>query len=131
MKKLLYIILAAQVIFLACKKENETCRAGTGGSVNLVIHPEHHGDAIPGSTAYIEFNTQTNAGATSNYDLTVEGDASEDHIHVNGLKCGEYFIYCVGFDSTSNGGETVFGGIPFVIKSGQSGDINVHVPVTE
>jgi hypothetical protein len=94
-----------------------------------VIHPEHHGEAIPGATAYIEFNTQSNAGAISNYDLTVHGDASEDHIHVNDLYCGEYFIYCIGYDSSIS--MPVFGGIPFEIKANQTGNIEVHVPVTE
>ena len=130
MKKLPIFIAIMFIISLgACKKEG--CLAGKGGNVNLIIHPQHHGDAIPGSTAYIEFNTQSNAGASSNYDLTVQGDPSEEHIHVNGLRCGEYYIYCVGFDSTSNGGQTVFGGIPFVIKSNQTGDVTIHVPVTE
>jgi len=132
MKKLLIFLIVTASIFsiVACKEENEpACKAGTGGNVTLVISPAHHANPIPGATVYIEFNTQTNAGAVSNYDLTVEGDASEDHIHVDGLRCGEYFIYAVGFDSSIS--QTVFGGIPFVIQQGQSGEIDVHVPVIE
>jgi hypothetical protein len=131
MKKLLYIILAAQIIFIvACKKENEpVCNAGKGGNVTLVVHPQHHGAPIHGATAYVKFNTQTNAGATSNYDLTVVGEPQEDHIHVTGLRCGDYFIYCVGYDSTIS--MQVFGGIPYSIKSNQSGELEVNVPVTE
>ena len=131
MRKLtLFAAIITMIFTTTCKKEGEpTCNAGTGGNISLVIHPAHHGNPIPGATAYIEFNTQSNAGATSNYDLTVHGEASEDHIHVNGLRCGDYFIYCVGYDSAIN--QQVFGGIPFVIKPNQSGEIDVHVPVTE
>jgi hypothetical protein len=130
MKKLPFLIVIMFVMsFAACKKEGEpTCTAGKGGSTKLIIYPAHHGEAIPGATAYIEFNTQTNAGATSNYDLTVHAKASEGHIDVTGLRCGEYFIYCTGYDTDIS--QPVFGGIPFVIKPYQT-EVEVHVPVTE
>jgi len=102
--------------------------AGNGGSVNLVVFPQHHGAPIYGATAYLKFNTQSNPGALTNYDKTVVGESGEAHIHVNGMRCGEYFIYCVGYDSTIN--MPVRGGIPYSFST-QSGEIDVHVPVTE
>jgi hypothetical protein len=131
MKKLLILAAIVQFVFIACRKEEATvtCTAGTGGGVTLIVKPQHHGAPINGATAHIKFNSQTNAGAISNYDMHVTGEAGEDHIHVTGLKCGDYFIYCVGYDSTIS--MPVFGGIPYVIHSGQSGEIEVHVPVTE
>jgi len=129
MKKLIYLAIASIVFLVACKKENEpVCNAGTGGKTNLAVFPQHHGAPIFGATAYIKFNTQSSSGV-SNSDLTVEGEPGEEHIHVNGLRCGDYFIYCVGYDSTIS--MPVRGGIPFTIKSNQTGELDVHVPVTE
>lgn len=126
----------AILITIACKKENpppvvdkNPCVAGTGGSLDLAILPEHHGDPIYGATAYIEFNTQSSPGALANYDLIIVGEPDEDHIHLENVKCGDYFIYCEGYDSTAL--EVVRGGIPFTISKSAHGDIDIHVPVTE
>ena len=139
MKKyfLLIIIIFSVILWTRCRKENppvvpvnaDTCVAGTGGSIDLAIIPQHHGAPIYGATAYLKFNTQSYPGALVNFDLSVEGEPQENHIHVDNMKCGSYYIYCVGYDSTIS--QTVRGGIPYVILKSAVGDIDVHVPVTE
>lgn len=114
---------------LGCKKKEETCVAGTGGSISFAIFPQHHGATIYGATAYLKFNTQSSPGALSNFDMNVVGEAHESHIHAQNMKCGDYYIYCVGYDSTIS--QTVKGGIPYSVASGASGEIDITVPVTE
>jgi hypothetical protein len=48
---------------------------------------------------------------------------------VQGLKCGDYFLFMTGFDTSI--AERVKGGIPYTIQEGASGIKNVVVPVTE
>ena len=132
MKKyfLLTTIICLLFIFSGCKKEGTpTCVAGQGGKVTLVIFPQHHGAPIHGATAYLEYNTQSSPGTLSNFDLSIAGEANEEHIHAENMKCGDYFIYCVGYDSTIS--QTVKGGIPYSLPASTSGEINVYVPVTE
>jgi len=122
--------IAFSLLFIlgGCRKEGtETCIGGANGNVTLSIYPQHHGEAIPGATAYIKFNTRSSPGSLSNFDFKIVGNANEDHIDARDLRCGDYFIYCIGMDST----ETVLGGIPYTIPSGTSGVLSVYVPVTE
>ena len=110
-----------------CKKEN--CSAGTAGGVRLLIFPQHHGRAIPGSNAYLKFNTHSAAGLPADSDLHIKGNPDEVVIRAPKLSCGDYFIYCSGLDTAA--AEYVRGGIPFSIPHNASGDIDVIVPVTE
>jgi hypothetical protein len=117
------VIATLLMVFISCKK------AGTGGANTLVISPEHHGAPIKGATAYLKFDTKEQPGTEdSDYDLVQIGEQKEDHIHVEGLKPGKYYIYCVGYDSTIF--QTVRGGIPLTVKS-KSGETAIAVPVTE
>ena len=109
---------------------NSSCKkAGTGGANTFVISPEHHGTPIKGATAYIKFDTKEQPGTDlSAYDLVQAGEVNEDHIHVEGMKPGKYYIYCVGYDPTIF--SVVNGGIPLTVKS-KSGETLINVPVTE
>jgi hypothetical protein len=120
----------------SCKDEKEdTCVAGSGGSVDLTLFPQHHGEAIPGmagyvDSAFIKFNTRDFPGDDpSKYDLVLTGDVGSDSVLVQGLKCGDYFLFMTGFDTSI--AERVKGGIPYTIQEGASGIKNVVVPVTE
>ena len=56
------------------------------------------------------------------------GEAGENHVHIEGLKRGKYFIFIAGFDTTISA--RVTGGIPIEITQ-TSGEIDLDVPVTE
>jgi hypothetical protein len=132
MKKylLLTVIICSLFIFSGCRKENTPdCVAGTGGKVTLLLFPQHHGQTIYGATAYIKFNSKSLPSSLSDFDMTLEGEENEAHIHAENLKCGDYFIYCEGYDSTI--AEAVRGGIPYTLSSATRGEVNVYVPVTE
>ena len=127
------IMLFAILSTTSCKKENK-CSAGTGGNVTIVAFPQHHGKAILNKanypdTVYVKFNTQESPGTNaSNYDTHFIGKTGEDHVHLTGLKCGDYYILAVGFDTTIN--HRVLGGIPYSFSQ-TSGEIDLNVPVTE
>ena len=92
------LILAAIAIltFSGCKKSEDKCSGGRGGSLTIVAFPKHHGKAIYNQpnyldTIYVKFNKQDAPGISpSNYDTYFVGKAGEDHVHMEGLKCGDY-----------------------------------------
>ncbi len=130
------IIIAAilfSTIITSCKKDDK-CSAGTGGSLTIVAFPQHHGKAIYNQpnypdTIYVKFNTQNSPGiSAANYDTYFVGEAGENHVHMSGLKCGDYFFLGAGFDTTIN--QRVVGGIPFSTEQTE-GEISLNIPVTE
>src|SRR5690242_1314486 len=92
---------------ISCKKEDK-CPAGSGGQVELVLFPQHHGRSIFGQphyldSAFIKFNTQEFPGeAPSLYDMVVAGSPPSDSVQVFNMKCGNYFIFMTGFDTLIN-----------------------------
>lgn len=129
----LLLTVIATLIFTGCNDKND-CKAGTGGNVTLVAKPQHHGATILSTTAhpdtaYLKFDTQEFPGSNpADYDLVVVGEDGEDHVHIEGLKCGDYYIYMTGFDTTIS--QRVAGGIPYSF-SNESGEVVVTVPVVE
>ncbi len=126
------IITAALFIttFTACKEPKEECVAGTGGSVTIVAYPKHHSADTRPYTVHVKFNTQNSPGTDpANYDLSIDADTTENHIEIENLKCGDYYIYMTAYDTAISNG--VSGGIPTTIAEGATGEINLNVPVTE
>jgi hypothetical protein len=121
------------VCISACKKD-EKCTASTGGNVTIIAYLKHHTMPIISHASYpdtvmVKFNTQEFPGTNpASYDLVIDGEAGEDHVHIPGVTCGDYYLYAAGFDTTIN--ERVSGGIPFT-TSASSGEVTVTVPVTE
>ncbi len=128
----LSLLVLITVSVSSCKKK---CKeAGTGGEVTIAAFPQHHGKTIYNQTnyldtVYLKFNTQNNPGSNlTSYDTYFVGEEGEDHVHMEGLKCGEYYIYAVGFDTSIN--QRVTGGIPYSFDK-ESGEIDLPIPVTE
>jgi len=127
------IILSTISIFPFCKKSDD-CVGGSGGNLTLVVRLQHHGKTIYNQgnyrdTVYIKYNSQDNPGSNPlSYSTAFIGDSGEDHVHVTGLQCGNYYIYGVGLDTSIH--ERVTGGIPYS-TSQKSGEIDLNVPVTE
>jgi len=137
MKKILSgcsLIAALFLFFLlpACKKENK-CVAGQGGNVELVVKLNHHGMSIPNDslkpdTVWVLFNATGWKNAPAGYNMMVIGEPGEDHIHVDGLRCGDYYLHGAGWDTSLN--ETVRGGIGTSFST-TSGEVVVEIPVSE
>jgi len=125
------ILSSLNLLNASCKKK---CSAGTGGGLTIVAFPQHHGRSIPNQTGYpdtvfLKFNTQNSPGSNpSNYDKYFVGEPGEDHVHLTGLQCGDYYLYAVGKDTMLM--LRVVGGIPYS-TSQTSGEIDLNVPVSE
>ena len=113
--------------------------AGTGGSFTIAAFPKHHSVPIiseskPGypDSAFVKFSPPGDFVTTSNpadYDLMLVGDSGEDHVHLENLKCGNYYIFMTGWDVNIN--QRVKGGIPFSIAVDAPSEIDQDIPVTE
>ncbi len=129
---LLFSVLLIVFTVPSCKKK--CTEAGTGGSVTLVAKVYHHTEPIPNKasyldTVYLKFNAKDSPGTNlASYDTYIVGEEGEDHVHIEGLKCGDYYLYAVGYDSTIS--KRVTGGIPYSFDK-ESGEIDLSIPVTE
>ncbi|MES2565379.1 MAG: hypothetical protein V4565_00835 [Bacteroidota bacterium] len=127
MKHIIKIFALAIIALLtnSCKKSS------TGGDATVVAFPKHHGTPIKGATIYIKFNAKDlPSDPTSNYDLKVVGEENEDHVHIKGLRYGQYYLYAVGYDESIS--ETVVGGMALAIKYKQrKKEIDVDIAVSE
>ncbi len=132
--KIIFVLLPLTFILFSSSCNKKCKNAGTGGEVVLVAKLQHHGFTIVNrasylDTVYLKFNTSDSPGENLNsYDTYFVGEAGEDHVHMHGLKCGDYYIYGVGFDTAIN--DRVKGGIPYSFDK-ESGEIHLIIPVTE
>lgn len=108
-----------------------TYTAGEGGQVTIVAFPKHHGmfivsDSLYPDSAFVKFNATNSPGITPGvYDKIVVGVTGEDHVHIDGLKRGKYFIFMAGRDSNSAHSFRATGGIPYEISQ-KSGEIDLE-----
>jgi hypothetical protein len=132
-----YLFLSCALLGLvfSCSscKDDDSCTAGTGGNLTIVSKLAHHGDVIPNDSLYpdtvwVKFNATDWANAPQGYDLQVIGVFPEDHIHIEGLKCGKYYLYGSGWDASVS--QVVKGGKPFETDQ-KDGEISTTIPVTE
>ena len=131
------LFVSAAILALSCSSckndDQNTCVGGSGGSLTIVAKIAHHGTVIPNDslqpdTIWVKYNTQEWSNAPSGYNLRVIGEAHEDHVHLPNLKCGKYYLYGSGYDTSIQ--QVVKGGIP--ISTDQStGELLTTIPVTE
>lgn len=72
------LTLTAMVACNGCKDE-ETCMAGSGGNLTLVVKLEHHtinipNDSLRPDTVWVKYNASDWANAPQGYDLQVVGE---------------------------------------------------------
>lgn len=107
-----------------------SCRKpGLGGGNIVVAFPQHHGKPIYGDTLYVKFDATELPGIDPGaYDMRVIGDTAEDHVHINGLKKGKYYLFAVGWDPSIQ--QRVKGGLAVTISK-KEGETDIYIPVTE
>lgn len=128
--------LATLLMSMSGCKKSATCKAGSGGDVTLHIELQHHGFPIYSSTNYrdtvrIKFSAADFPGVSpSNYDIIQAGNASENFVNITGLKCGQYYLYTTGFDTSATWNIRVVGGLPLNFSE-TTGTKTVVMPVSE
>lgn len=129
-----FLLLICSSLFFtgSCKKDSK-CEAGTGGSLTIVAKLKHHGVVIPNDSLYpdtvwVKFSVKDWANPPSGYDLRFIGSPGEDHVHLPGLKCGDYFFYAAGYDTSIS--QNVMGGTPFS-TSLTNGELDIDLAVVE
>lgn len=127
MKKVLNIgiLIVLSTILYAC------CKGGLGGDATIIAHPYHHSKQIPGAIVYVKCNATELPGTTpSDYDTKFTSAPADLSIKCTGLKCGDYYFYCVGYDSAIM--QTVNGGMNVKIKySDRKSSSDINMAVTE
>lgn len=119
---LLTIIVLATT---ACKKND------TGGKAEVHALIMNNATPINAATVYVKFNaTQQPSNPTSDYDLKAEGEATENHVHIEDLRPGQYYLYAIGLNTTTN--KVVHGGAAVEIKwKDRKATTEVDIAVTE
>ena len=94
---LLIILFTLAFSVQACKKND----VGGKATIHALIY--HGTTPIVGTTTlYVKFDATTApSNPTTNYDLKVSGELDDNHVHVEELRPGNYYLYAVAFDSTA------------------------------
>ena len=130
---LLASVVMVATMFASCD-DDKKCSPGTGGEVTLILKPQHHGDPIynqPGypDSAFIAIGaTEFPGDDPTQYDLIATGVTGTDEVVVTGLKCGKYYVFMTGFDTSIV--QRVKGGVP-ISFSETSGTLTKVIPITE
>ena len=112
------------------EEDDGSCQyAGIGGNTTVVAYPRHHGADTRPYHVYVKFNSQEFPGTNpSAYDLDIVADTTENHIEIENLKPGRYYIYMTAYDTAI--AAPVVGGIPYILTL-SAGEVDLNVPVTE
>ncbi len=119
----LFFLAIISVLLTAC------CKAGIGGNANLVCTVKNAGNLVKGVTVYLAYNTSKppNKGING-FDTHKTADANGSSVSFVGLKCGTYYIYATGFDSTAL--LSVQGGVPYSLlykNRSKTGNITLNI----
>src|SRR5687768_15454395 len=103
------LVLSCILLTIAsCTKE------GLGGKATINARVTHHQVPVKGSTVYIKFGAVEFPGKdVSTYDASYPTGNTSENVTIKELQKGDYYIYAVGYDSTTK--EKVSGGIPVEI----------------
>ena len=120
------ILLAAT----GCEHEPYKPIGGKGGNAQLMVYPQHHGNAenLDSMVVYIKYDA-TDVPGTGKYDdsATCTRTGAIVSCTFSNLWNGNYYLYGKGFDYSVN--QRVKGGIKYTITSQQG--INLSLPVSE
>lgn len=103
------IAVTALILTPSCKKNN------TGGKAEVHVMVSNNGTPIYNSTLYVKFDAHHEpSDPTGDYNLKLQGSSSDNHVHVEDLRPGEYYLYAIGVNAST--GKTVKGGTAVEIK---------------
>ncbi|HEY4800112.1 MAG TPA: hypothetical protein VII99_13615 [Bacteroidia bacterium] len=90
-------------------------KPGPGGSATIKGAVKHQSKLIPKAMVYIKYGATSSPGTdVTYYDASTSADAQANYQFSN-LKRGNYYLFAVGFDSTTV--QTVTGGAHVIINT--------------
>lgn len=102
--------LITTILFTSSCKKNST-----GGDAILHVKIYNNGTPINHSNVYVKFDAkEAPSDPSSNYNLKEHGEETDNHVHIEGLRPGQYYLYAVGVNTLT--GKTVKGGTAVEIK---------------
>lgn len=113
------------IVFTSCKKNN------SGGKAELHAKIYNNGREINHSDLYVKFGTtEQPSDPEKDYDIMVHGEETDNHVHVEDLRPGKYYLYAVGVNTLT--GKTVKGGASVEIKwKDRKNTLEVPIETTE
>lgn len=117
-----FVLLVLTISLFSCKKE------GPGGKAKVSGIVAHHGVPVPGATMYIKYGATDFPGTDiSVYDRSYAVDANGNY-GIGSLVKGNYYLYAVGYDITSQGiTEKLTGGVAITLSRKESKQQDVAV----
>lgn len=95
-------------VYTGCAKDDDQpIEAGTGGSAEISAYVRHHENQnlIAGARIFVKFGASSFPGAdTTLYDAVYTCGSTGHglgHAHIEGMHHGAYWLYAVGYDSTT------------------------------
>lgn len=109
-KHILIAAIASLTLTIASCKKNED-----GGKAEIHALIYHGSTEVRNADLYVKFGaTSAPSDPTSDYDLKLKGESGDNHVHIEELRRGDYYLYAVGKDTVTN--QTVKGGTHVEIK---------------
>lgn len=109
-KNLLTITLITLALSITSCKKNED-----GGKAEIHALIFHGSTEIRNADLYVKFGaTSAPSDPTTDYDMKLKGESGDNHVHVEELRRGDYYLYAVGKDTVAN--QVVKGGTHVEIK---------------
>ncbi len=126
MKNILFTtVLLITGLLSSCKKNSD------GGKALVKVHFHHHGKKAWKPVLFIRFNCKNApSDPEQEYDIKIEAQTHDDHIHVEGLRYGEYYFTLLAEDSLTK--EGLKGGVPVKIAwSERKSEKEIEIPLAE
>lgn len=133
--QLLLTIIVSGFIFSSCNgtdNTNDVCVAGSGGTMSIVSFAIHNGDTLKNysfhpDSALLKFNAVDSPEVQlASYNMLSIGEAGENHIHSEDLRCGSYYVYRTAYDSAAN--KSYKGGMLVILPAdGTEKDVYINV----
>lgn len=113
-KLILATLITGSVALISSCKKNDV-----GGDAEIHAKIFHGSTPMIGTTTlYVKFGAKTEpVEPTTNYDLKLSGEPDDNHVHVEDLRPGNYYLYAEAFDSTQM--LSVKGGVATTVKWGE------------
>lgn len=119
------LAISGLALTTSCKKN------GTGGKAEVHAMITSNGKPINHSTVYVKFGTHhAPSDPTTDFDMKAHGEETDNHVHIEDLRPGEYYLYAVGTNTLT--GKTVKGGASVEIAWKERKEtIEVDIETTE